>query len=180
MAQISLGLSFDDVLLTPQESGVLPGDADLKTALTSDIKLNIPVVSAAMDTVSETELAIALAQEGGIGVIHRNNLIEDQAAMVVKVKRSESAVIHEPYTVDKHQTVGELRFIMDQQGFSGFPVVDEAGKLEGMVTGRDVRHMANDSAKISEVMTPLDRLVTSRDGNDMREARDILYRGSID
>jgi len=180
MAQISLGLSFDDVLLTPQESGVLPGDADLKTALTGDIKLNIPVVSAAMDTVSETELAIALAQEGGIGVIHRNNLIEDQAAMVSKVKRSESAVIHEPYTVSKHQTVGELRFIMDQQGFSGFPVVDEAGKLEGMVTGRDVRHMANDSAKIAEVMTPLERLVTSNEGTDMREARDILYRSRIE
>ena len=132
MAKISLGLSFDDVLLTPRMSGVLPGEADLKTALTDGdegIGLNIPVVSAAMDTVSETELAIALAQEGGIGVIHRNNLIEDQAAMVSKVKRSESAIIHEPYTVSKHQTVGELRFIMEQQGFSGFPVVDDAGRV---------------------------------------------------
>ena len=101
MAQISLGLSFDDVLLTPQMSAVLPGETELKSDLTQDIGLNIPVVSAAMDTVSETELAIALAQEGGIGVIHRNNLIEEQAAMVLKVKRSESAVIHEPYTVSK-------------------------------------------------------------------------------
>ena len=131
MAQISLGLSFDDVLLTPRYSGILPGDADLKTSLASDICLNIPVVSAAMDTVSETDLAIALAQEGGIGVIHRNNTIEEQAAMVLKVKRSESAVIHKPYTVSKNQTVGQLRMIMDEQGFSGFPVVDaEASSRE--------------------------------------------------
>ncbi|MGB0991917.1 MAG: IMP dehydrogenase [Akkermansiaceae bacterium] len=180
MAQISLGLSFDDVLLTPQLSELLPGEAELKSDLTSNIGLNIPVVSAAMDTVSETDLAIALAQEGGIGVIHRNNLIEDQAAMVLKVKRSESAVIHEPYTVAKHQTVGELRHIMDEQGFSGFPVVDASGKLEGMVTGRDVRHMADDSAKISDVMTPLDRLVTSPEGTPLREARSILYKNRIE
>jgi len=180
MAQISLGLSFDDVLLTPQMSAVLPGEADLKSDLTRDIGLNIPVVSAAMDTVSESDLAIALAQEGGIGVIHRNNTIEDQSAMVLKVKRSESAVIHEPYTVSKDQTVGELRFIMNEQGFSGFPVVGAEGLLEGMVTGRDVRHMADDSAKISEVMTPLDRLVTSPENTALREAREILYKNRIE
>lgn len=161
-------------------SSVLPGEADLTSALTEKIGLNIPVVSAAMDTVSETELAIALAREGGIGVIHRNNLIEDQAAMVSKVKRSESAVINEPYTVRKEQTVGELRFIMDDQGFSGFPVVDAEGKLQGMVTGRDVRHFANDSAKIAEVMTPLERLVTSPESTTMREARSILYNNRIE
>jgi len=180
MAQISLGLSFDDVLLTPCMSEILPGDADLSTALTPDIGLNIPVVSAAMDTVSETELAIALAQEGGIGVIHRNNTIEEQAAMVFKVKRSESAVIHEPYTVSKDQTVGELRYIMAEQGFSGFPVVDAEGKLEGMVTGRDVRHMADDTAKISEVMTPLERLTTSHENTEIHEARSILYKNRIE
>ena len=180
MAQISLGLSFDDVLLTPQMSSVLPGEAELQSCLTCDIGLNIPVVSAAMDTVSESELAIALAQEGGIGVIHRNNLIEEQAAMVLKVKRSESAVIHEPYTVSKNQTVGELRHIMNEQGFSGFPVVDAEGKLEGMVTGRDVRHMADDAAKISEVMTPLDRLVTSHEKTALREAREVLYKNRIE
>ncbi|MDC0088295.1 IMP dehydrogenase [Akkermansiaceae bacterium] len=180
MAQISLGLSFDDVLLTPQMSAVLPGDADLKTALTPNIKMNIPVVSAAMDTVSETELAIALAQEGGIGVIHRNNLIEHQAAMVSKVKRSESAVIHEPYTVSKNQTVGEVRYIMEQQGFSGFPVVDADDKLEGMVTGRDIRHMANDSAKVAEVMTPLEKLVTSPENTEQDDARSVLYKNRIE
>ncbi len=180
MANISLGLSFDDVLLTPQMSGVLPGEADLKTDLTAKIGLNIPVVSAAMDTVSETELAIALAREGGIGVIHRNNLIEDQAAMVTKVKRSESAVISEPYTVRKEQTVGELRYIMEQQGFSGFPVVNGEGKLLGMVTGRDVRHFANDTAKVSDVMTPLERLITSHENTTMREARSILYENRIE
>lgn len=180
MAQISLGLSFDDVLLTPRMSAVLPGEVDLKTDLTDQIGLNIPVVSAAMDTVSETELAIALAQEGGIGVIHRNNGIEEQAAMVKRVKRSESAVIDNPYTVSKEQTVGELRVIMDEQGFSGFPVVDADGKLEGMVTGRDVRHMADDAAKIAEVMTPLERLVTSHEGTPQREARVILYQNRIE
>ena len=180
MAQISLGLSFDDVLLTPQLSGLLPSDANLKSNLTSDISLNIPVVSAAMDTVSEAELAIALAQEGGIGVIHRNNLIEDQAAMVLKVKRSESAVIHEPYTVSKHQTVGELRHIMSEKGFSGFPVVDEEGKLEGMVTGRDLRHVAAGSAKVSEVMTPFEKLITSPENTAQRQAREILYENRIE
>jgi len=180
MAQISLGLSFDDVLLTPRMSTILPGEADLKTALTDKIGLNIPVVSAAMDTVSETELAIALAREGGIGVIHRNNTIEEQAAMVIKVKRSESAVIAEPYTVSKDLTVGELKFIMEQQGFSGFPVVDSSGKLEGMVTGRDVRHLADDHAKISDVMTPLERLVTSPEDTSQREARSILYQNRIE
>ena len=180
MAKISVGLSFDDVLLTPQMSSVLPGEADLTTDLTDNIGLNIPVVSAAMDTVSETDLAIALAREGGIGVIHRNNLIEDQAAMVSKVKRSESAIIYEPYTVHKEQTVEELRYIMDEQGFSGFPVVDGEGKLEGMVTGRDVRHFADNHAKISQVMTPLERVITSSENTTMREARSILYEHRIE
>jgi len=186
MAQISLGLSFDDVLLTPRMSRILPGEADLKTPLTGSkegsggVTLNIPIVSAAMDTVSETDLAIALAREGGIGVIHRNNTIEEQAAMVLKVKRSESAVISEPYSVSKEMSVGELKFIMEEQGFSGFPVVDGVGKLEGMVTGRDVRHMADDKAKIAEVMTPLDRLITSPKDTCQREARSILYKNRIE
>ena len=180
MAQISLGLSFDDVLLTPRMSGILPGEANLKTDLTDKIGLNIPIVSAAMDSVSETDLAIALAREGGIGVIHRNNTIEEQAVMVAKVKRSESAVISEPYTVTKDKTVGELRFIMDKHGYSGFPVVDANGKLEGMVTGRDVRHMADDHAVIADVMTPFERLVTSPEDTSQREARSILYKNRIE
>lgn len=180
MAQISLGLSFDDVLLTPCMSEILPGEADLKSELAPGFSLNIPVVSAAMDTVSETDLAISLAREGGIGVIHRNNTIEEQAAMVARVKRSESAVIHEPYTVRKEQTVAELRYIMEDQGFSGFPVVDALGKLEGMVTGRDIRHLAGDDARISDVMTPLERVVTSPENTSQREARSILYENRIE
>ncbi|MBK1791596.1 IMP dehydrogenase [Persicirhabdus sediminis] len=180
MAEISTGLSFDDVLLTPRLSSILPGDANISSALTKDIPLNIPVISAAMDTVSESDLAIALAREGGIGVIHRNALIPDQAAMVMKVKRSENAVIHQPYTVCKNITVSELRHIMWEQGFSGFPVVDDAGKLLGMVTGRDVRHIARESATVNEVMTPLERLVTAPEDTLIEEARRILYQNRIE
>ncbi|MDA7519896.1 IMP dehydrogenase, partial [bacterium] len=155
MADISLALSFDDVLLTPGLSEVLPSDSDVRTHLTDGIPLNIPVVSAAMDTVSETELAMALAREGGIGVIHRACSIEEQAAMVSKVKRSENAVIHAPLTVNRKNTVAEVRQIMEFEGFSGFPVVDPQGKLEGMVTGRDLRHVPSAESLVEDVMTPI-------------------------
>lgn len=141
MAEISLGLSFDDVLLVPALSAVLPGEADLSTEVAQGISLNLPVISAAMDTVSEHDLAIALAREGGMGVIHRACPIEEQAAMVSKVKRSESAVINKPFTVKRTDTVAKVLSIMEENGFSGFPVVDESGRLEGMVTGRDVRYL---------------------------------------
>ncbi len=180
MAEISLGLSFDDVLLVPQHSAVIPNETNISSWLTQDIGLNIPVISAAMDSVSETELAIALAREGGIGVIHRNNTIEEQAAMVAKVKRSENAVIHDPYTVNKEMVVAEIRSIMAAEGFAGFPVVDEAGKLEGMVTERDVRHIATETRKVAEVMTPLDRLVTAPADTTIEEARRILYHNRIE
>jgi IMP dehydrogenase len=180
MAEISLGLSFDDVLLVPCLSTVLPGEADLSTSVTAGIPLNIPVVSAAMDTVSESELAIALAREGGIGVIHRACPIEEQAVMVSRVKRSENAVILKPHTVRKEQSVDEVRAIMAENGFSGFPVVDGDGKLEGMVTGRDIRYLDRADARVAEVMTPREKLVTAPPTTSLEEARRILYQNRIE
>ncbi len=180
MADITLGLSFDDVLLVPRLSGIIPAETDLSTELTSAIPLRIPVVSAAMDTVSEAELAIALAREGGMGVIHRACTIEQQAAMVSRVKRSENAVIQKPLTVRKDQTVAEVVAIMAEYGFSGFPVIDLDGRLEGMITGRDIRYLDRTEAKVSDVMTPRDRLVTAPPTTELDEARRILYQNRIE
>lgn len=180
MADFPLALSFDDVLLLPALSEILPSDVRLATELTAEIGLNIPVVSAAMDTVSEAELAIALAREGGMGVIHRACGIEEQAAMVSRVKRSENAVIVKPHTVSKHQTVAEVREIMERLGFSGFPVVDAEGHLEGMVTGRDVRYIERQDARVEDVMTPLPRLITAPPQMELEEARRILYQNRIE
>ncbi|MEM7011351.1 MAG: IMP dehydrogenase, partial [Verrucomicrobiota bacterium] len=130
MGDIELGYSFDDVLLVPQKSGITPGDADLRSKLTARIPLNIPVVSSAMDTVSEDALAIALAREGGIGVVHRNCTIEKQAEMVAKVKRSENMIIPDPFTVTREISIETLQNIMDERGVAGFPVIDGEGKLE--------------------------------------------------
>ncbi|HEY1123002.1 MAG TPA: IMP dehydrogenase [Haloferula sp.] len=180
MADISLGLSFDDVLLVPALSEILPTESDISTFLTADIRLNIPVVSAAMDTVSEPELAIALAREGGMGVIHRACSIAEQASMVSRVKRSENAVIQKPLTVRKEQTIDEIRAIMAEHGFSGFPVVDAEGRLEGMVTGRDVRYLDRTDAKVEDVMTKRDKLVTAPANTELEEARRILYQNRIE
>jgi IMP dehydrogenase len=180
MADISLGLSFDDVLLVPALSEILPTESDISTFVTADIRLNIPVVSAAMDTVSEPDLAIALAREGGMGVIHRACSIAEQASMVSRVKRSENAVIQKPLTVRKEQTIDEIRAIMAEHGFSGFPVVDAEGRLEGMVTGRDVRYLDRTDAKVEDVMTKRDKLVTAPANTELEEARRILYQNRIE
>jgi IMP dehydrogenase len=180
MADIFLGLSFDDVLLQPAMSEVLPGEADLRTLLTGQIPLFLPVVSAAMDTVSEHDLAIALAREGGMGVIHRACTIDEQAAMVSRVKRSESAVILNPLTVRKTDSIDHVRGIMARNGFSGFPVVDDDGVLEGMVTGRDVRYLERADAKVEDVMTPREKLVTAPPNTSLEEARRILYKARIE
>jgi len=180
MAEISLGLSFDDVLLVPALSEVLPGEADLSTLVTAGIPLHIPVVSAAMDTVSEHDLAIALAREGGMGVIHRACPIDDQALMVSRVKRSENAVIQKPHTVFKDDTVERVREIMARNGFSGFPVIDENRHLVGMVTGRDVRYLDRLDAKVSDVMTPRERVITAPPHTSLEEARRILYQNRIE
>lgn len=180
MADISLGLSFDDVLLVPALSEILPTESDISTNVTADIRLNIPVVSAAMDTVSEPELAVALAREGGMGVIHRACSIAEQASMVSRVKRSENAVIQKPLTVRKEQTIDEIRAIMDEHGFSGFPVIDADGRLEGMVTGRDVRYLDRIDARVEDVMTRRDKLVTAPGNTELEEARRILYQNRIE
>ncbi|MCG8600638.1 MAG: IMP dehydrogenase [Verrucomicrobiales bacterium] len=180
MGELSLGLSFDDVLLVPQRSGVLPAGVDISTRLTEGIPLNIPIVSSAMDTVTEDELAIALAREGGIGVIHRNMPIVEQADMVAKVKRSENTVIADPFTVSADITLAELQVIMDDKGVNGFPVVDENRILIGMVTSRDIWFVENESAPVSEVMTPKEKIVSAKDGTGLEEARRLLQQARIE
>ncbi len=180
MADFTVGLSFDDILLVPQRSAVLPGNTDLSTRLTPDIPLAMPVLSSAMDTVSEDDLAIALAREGGMAVIHRACSIEEQAAMVAKVKRSHNAVISDPLTVTPDQTIAEVIETMETCGFSGFPVIDSEGYLTGMVTGRDIRSLDSHSTTVANVMTPKERLVTAPSDTSLDEAREILYQNRIE
>ena len=178
--EFSLGLSFDDVLLVPSKSGILPSEAEIKSALTKDIGLNIPVLSSAMDTVTEAELATALAREGGLGVIHRNCPVEEQAGYVAKVKRSENTVIQNPVTVGENTTLAELHQVMAEHGVSGFPVVDDSGELVGMVTNRDIWYVEDDSTRVSEMMTPKERLVSAPTGASQDEVRQILYANRLE
>ena len=181
MGEIPLALSFDDVLLVPCMSGVLPGETNVRSHLTGSIPLNIPVVSSAMDTVTEAELAIALAREGGLGVIHRNVPIDVQAEMVARVKRSENTVIQKPFTVSPSMTVGALLQMMDETGVSGFPVVDENMVLVGMVTTRDLWHVKEQiHSTVAEAMTPRERLVTGSPELSLDAALDVLYRHRIE
>lgn len=181
MGQFPLGLSFDDVLLVPQHSAVLPGDVQVHSWLAPGFDLNIPVVSSAMDTVTEANLAIALAREGGLGVIHRNAPIEVQAEQVARVKRSENTIILNPFTVGPEITVRQLHHVMDERGVSGFPVIDDHQRLLGMVTTRDISFIEDpDAVLVREVMTPIDRLVTGAANTGFHEAREILYRNRIE
>jgi len=178
--EISLGLSFDDVLLVPQRSEILPSDADLSTQVTAGIGLNIPIVASAMDTVTEAELAIALTREGGIGVIHRNCPIDEQAGFVARVKRSEHTVIQKPFTVDENLTLSQLHAVMAERGVSGFPVVSADGKLAGMVTSRDIWGMDDGSVAVKDFMTPRERLVTAHKSTSLEAARKVLYENRIE
>ncbi len=180
MAQgnIDFALTFDDVLLLPAESAVLPAEVDLSTRLTTGISLNAPIVSAAMDTVTEAGMAIAMAQSGGIGVIHRNMSIMEQAEEVDKVKRFESGMVLEPITVEPTMTVGELRELKHQHGFSGFPVINGNGGIVGMVTNRDIRFVEDGSTQISEVMTT--DLVTVPEHVDLEDAKRLLHKHRIE
>ena len=178
-AQEQEALTFDDVLLVPARSDVLPKDVSLATQLTRGISLNIPLVSAAMDTVTESRLAIAMALEGGIGIIHKNMLIDDQAAHVRAVKRYESGVIHDPFTVSPNLSIGEVLEITRQHNISGVPVVD-GNNLVGIVTSRDLRFETRLDEKVSSIMTSKDRLVTVKEGAKKEEVLEKLHTHRIE
>lgn len=178
--RITVGLSFDDVLLEPAYSCVLPRDTDVSTRLTRNIKLNIPIMSAAMDTVTESRLAIAIAREGGIGIIHKNLSIEEQATEVDRVKRSQSGVITHPFTLSPNHTLADAEQLMSRYRISGVPITDEHGILVGILTNRDLRFEEDFTRKISEIMTPKERIVTVPPGTTLDEAKRILHKHRIE
>ena len=173
-------LTFDDVLLVPAHSIVLPNTADLRTHLTKDIVLNIPMVSAAMDTVTGARLAIALAQEGGLGFIHKNMSIEQQADKVRRVKKFESGIVTDPVTVFPDMTIAQIKELTFRSGFGGFPVVDTDGSLVGIITGRDVRFVTDLSMKVHEVMTPKARLVTVHESASRESVQSLMQKHRIE
>ena len=176
---ISLGLTFDDVLLRPAESAVLPSQADTRTRVTRDISLNIPIISSAMDTVTEADMAIVMAQLGGLGVLHRNMEPEEQAAAVRAVKRYESGMVVNPITIRPNQTLADARELMDRYRISGIPVTEADGRLVGILTNRDVRFAENPRQPVSELMTSED-LVTVGPGVTQEEARRKLHQRRIE
>ena len=173
-------LTFDDVLLVPAHSTVLPNTANLSTQLTKEIRLNIPMLSAAMDTVTETKLAISLAQEGGIGFIHKNMTIERQADRVRKVKKFESGIVSEPVTVLPNLTLAELAEMVKKNGFAGYPVVDEENNLIGIITGRDTRFVKDLSKTVSQVMTKKEDLVTVKEGASREEILELMHQHRVE
>ena len=173
------GLTYDDVLLVPNYSEVLPREVDIRTKFTRNIQINIPIVSAAMDTVTESRMAIAIAREGGIGVLHKNMSIERQAMKVRKVKRAESGMILDPVTLPADALVRDAKASMKEHSIGGIPIVDEAGKLIGIVTNRDLRFEKNNERPISEVMTS-ENLVTVGEGTSLEAAEDILQENKIE
>ncbi len=177
--EIKLGLTFDDVLLQPAESDVMPSQTNTSTYLTKNIKLNIPILSSAMDTVTEAKMAIVLAQNGGIGVLHRNLSIEAQCAAVRQVKRSVSGMVVDPITIGPDATLSQANALMKNNGISGIPVVEESGKLMGMLTNRDVRFAEDQNQPIKELMTK-DDLATVPIGVSQDEARKLLHKRRIE
>ena len=164
-----IGLTFDDVLLQPAYSDVLPKDVNIQTYLTKDVKLNIPMLSAAMDTVTEASLAIALAREGGVGILHKNMSIEKQAEQVRKVKRSESGLILDPIVLHEEATIGDALRLMRENKIGGIPIVNKKGKLVGILTNRDLRFETNMKQKGADVMTK-ENLVTAPEGIEGKNA----------
>jgi IMP dehydrogenase len=179
MRLLEKALTFDDVLLVPDFSQVLPRDTSLTTKLTRRIELNLPVVSAAMDTVTEARLAIAIAEEGGVGIIHKNLTPEAQALEVFKVKRFEAGVVKDPITVSPDMSVRELMALSAERKISGLPVV-KAGKVVGIVTNRDRRFETNLDQPIAKIMTPKDRLVTVREGASIEDAKKLMHKHRIE
>ncbi len=174
------GLTFDDVLLIPAESDVLPNEVDLSTNLSKTIKLNIPLMTSAMDTVTESTMAIAIAREGGIGVIHKNMTIEEQATEVDKVKRSENGVITDPFYLHPQSTAQDAENLMRKYKISGVPICENDGTLVGILTNRDMRFMTDFSVKIADVMTPKEKLVTAMSGTTLDEAKKILMASKVE
>jgi IMP dehydrogenase len=179
MRVIQKALTFDDVLLLPAHSRVLPREVSLKTRLTRNLELSLPLVSAAMDTVTEARLAIAIAQEGGIGIVHKNLTAQGQAAEVAKVKRFESGVLRDPMTVNPEMTVREVMALQREHRISGFPVVKN-GKVVGIVTNRDLRFETNLDQPVKSIMTPQRRLITVREGASREEAKELMHRHRLE
>ena len=171
-------LTFDDVLMVPQYSEILPREVDLSTKITKNVSLNIPLLSAAMDTVTESKLAVALAREGGIGIIHKNLTIEQQSAEIDKVKRSESGMILDPVTIESSKSLEDALNIMSKYHISGVPVVDN-GKLKGILTNRDIRFETNLSLKVSDRMTS-SNLITVKQGTTLEEAKEVLQKHRVE
>ena len=179
MRLLGNALTFDDVLLVPAFSQVLPKDVNLSTQFTRNIRLNLPLVSAAMDTVTEARLAIAIAQEGGIGIVHKNLTAQEQASQVAKVKRYESGVLRDPVVITPEHTVLQVMQLSDELGISGFPVID-GGKVLGIVTGRDLRFETRYDVKVREIMTPRERLITVNEGASAAEAKALLNKHKLE
>ncbi|MDA9617849.1 IMP dehydrogenase [Pseudomonadota bacterium] len=180
MEKIKLkALTFDDVLLLPRYTDFLPAEADLSTRISRNITLKIPLVSAAMDTVTEARMAIALAENGGMGIIHKNNSIEEQAQLVKAVKKYESGVVRDPTTIKSTKTIEELMQLTNELSISGMPVVDD-GELMGIVTSRDFRYADNPLDPVSSIMTPKDKLITVIEGTDQDEVKKLMYNNRIE
>jgi IMP dehydrogenase len=179
MRLLGKALTFDDVLLVPAFSQVLPKDTSLSTRLSRNIQLNLPLVSAAMDTVTEARLAIAIAQEGGIGIVHKNLTPQQQAAEVARVKRYESGVLRDPVVITPQHTVRQVMALQEQLGISGFPVID-AGKVVGIVTGRDMRFETRYDVPVTQIMTPRENLITVREGTSAAEAKALLNKHKLE
>ena len=172
-------LTFDDVLLLPSYSDFLPSDANIESNLSKNISLKIPLISAAMDTVTESSMAIALAEAGGIGIIHKNNSIKEQASLVRSVKKYESGIVRDPVTISSKKSIGELKQLTSELSISGMPVVDD-GELKGIVTSRDFRYAENMESDVSTIMTPLEKLVTVKEGVSQTEVMQLMYKNRIE
>ena len=175
----SKALTFDDVLLTPRYSDFIPSEASTQTRLTRNISIKMPLISAAMDTVTESRMAIALAEAGGIGVIHKNNSIEEQVILVKSVKKYESGVVRDPITIESNKSIAELKQLTDELNISGMPVVDNQ-ELKGIVTSRDFRYADDMQAEVASIMTPFDKLITVQEGTSQDTVKKLMYENRIE